>query len=170
MNSLPHGHHRYDYRGSRYHYYDGIYYVPSSLGYSIVTAPLGFLLATLPLGYLTYYYNDVPYYYYMGTYYLWNATASAYQVVEPPTEIKIQVETAAASEVIDEGDVSAAAGTSSTQQARDRYECHSWAVSESGFDPSTGAQATDNNQVILYNDSLRACLESRGYVVGDSQR
>lgn len=32
-------------------------------------------------------------------------------------------------------------GQSPEQQSKDRYECHSWAVQQSGFDPST-AQAT----------------------------
>ncbi len=159
VNALPHGHSRYHYRGNVYHYYNGIYYVPSSIGYSIATAPLGFLLAALPIGFLTYYYNNTPYYYYMGTYYVWNASASAYQVVEPPEALKRQVEAEQDQEEEDDD-------PSSPQQARDRYECHAWAVSESGFDPSAGAQAGNNNQVSLYNDSLRACLEARGYVVG----
>ena len=165
VNTLPHGHSRYHYHGNIYHYYNGIYYAPSSIGYNIVTAPIGFLLAALPIGFLTYYYNNIPYYYYMGTYYIWNDSASAYQVVEPPAEVKAQAE--ADQEQDDDGeDGDVISETSSSQQARDRYECHAWAVSESGFDPSTGAQASDNNQIILYNDSLRACLESRGYIVG----
>lgn len=29
------------------------------------------------------------------------------------------------------------AGQSEQQQSQDRYECHQWAVSQTGFDPST---------------------------------
>jgi hypothetical protein len=161
VRTLPHGHHRHNYGGRDYYYYNGIYYLPVPTGYSIITAPIGFSLATLPVGFLTYYYNGIPYYYYMGTYYVWSDAASVYQVVEAPEEIKIQVK-------IDEAkaEEEELADSSSSQQARDRYECHSWAVSESGFDPSADVQPSDDNQTLRYNDSLRACLEARGYTVG----
>jgi hypothetical protein len=35
-----------------------------------------------------------------------------------------------------------AQGQSSQQMAQDRFECHTWAVQQSGFDPSTGAAAS----------------------------
>jgi hypothetical protein len=52
------------------------------------------------------------------------------------------------------------------QQARDRYECHSWAVTQSGFDPSSqpasaGATAPSGD----YRRAMGACLEARGYSV-----
>ncbi len=56
---------------------------------------------------------------------------------------------------------------SAETQASDEYECHRWAVSQTGFDPS--AQAT--GQVVTTaprNDYARAqtaCLEGRGYTV-----
>src|SRR5215471_14570943 len=36
-------------------------------------------------------------------------------------------------------------GQSQAQQDRDKYECHSWAVGQSGFDPSK-AQTTSSSQ------------------------
>lgn len=39
-----------------------------------------------------------------------------------------------------------AKGQSSQQMAQDRFECHSWAVQQSGFDPSTGASASQPSQ------------------------
>jgi hypothetical protein len=35
-----------------------------------------------------------------------------------------------------------AQGQTPDQMSKDRYECHTWAVQQSGFDPSTGASAT----------------------------
>lgn len=34
-----------------------------------------------------------------------------------------------------------AKGQTPDQQSKDRYECHTWAVQQSGFDPSSGAAA-----------------------------
>lgn len=122
---------------------------------------------------MTYYYNNIPYYYYMGTYYLWNETASAYQVVEPPEEIKLQAEAdQAAAENNAETNAAEAPSVedsaTASREARDRYECHAWAVSESDFDPSIQNASGSDSQITRYNDSLRACLETRGYVVGAS--
>ncbi len=118
---------------------------------------------------MTYYYNNIPYYYYMGTYYLWNETASAYQVVVPPEEIKLQAEAdQAAAEATPAETQSAEDSATASQEARDRYECHAWAVSESDFDPSVQNASGSDSQITRYNDSLRACLETRGYVVGAS--
>jgi hypothetical protein len=39
-----------------------------------------------------------------------------------------------------------AKGQSSQQMAQDRFECHTWAVQQSGFDPSTGASASQPGQ------------------------
>lgn len=38
-----------------------------------------------------------------------------------------------------------AQGQSPDQQSRDRYECHTWAVQQSGFDPSSGAPAPQSS-------------------------
>lgn len=37
-----------------------------------------------------------------------------------------------------------AKGQSQQQQDKDRYECHTWAVQQSGFDPSTASAANPN--------------------------
>lgn len=60
-------------------------------------------------------------------------------------------------------------GQSPDQQARDRYECHSWAVAQSGFNPSTaggGVSPQDAGPLRAdYNRALSACLDGRGYTV-----
>lgn len=40
-------------------------------------------------------------------------------------------------------------GQSTEQQDRDRYDCHTWAVSQTGFDPSRRALAPDERTVVL---------------------
>ena len=151
----------------------------ADVGYSIVEAPIGFLLAALPLGFSTYYYGDVPYYYYMGTYYLWNEAASAYQVVEAPAEVQDQAaaeqaaqvvgvtdDSESAAEAVQEVQVEVLPESQEDKETRDRYECHLWAVYESKADPSgPGADAITDAQISQYNTSLLACLKVRGYTI-----
>jgi hypothetical protein len=60
-------------------------------------------------------------------------------------------------------------GQSEELQARDRYECHSWAVSQTHFDPTQPASgATDAYMNQMRSDYLRAmaaCLDGRGYTM-----
>ena len=63
------------------------------------------------------------------------------------------------------------AGQSEQQQAKDRYECHQWAVTQSGFDPSTApplaAQALpppDPNRG--YSDQQRPQQQGGGGLLG----
>jgi hypothetical protein len=56
-----------------------------------------------------------------------------------------------------------AAGQSESRMADDRYDCHVWAASQSGFDPTLGAGSAD--QADSYARAMTACLEARNYVV-----
>jgi hypothetical protein len=65
-------------------------------------------------------------------------------------------------------------GQSEQQQSQDRYECHTWAAGESGFDPvaatlapiQNGRNAAPNNlQTTDYTRAMGACLVARGYSV-----
>ena len=55
-------------------------------------------------------------------------------------------------------------GQGEQQQATDRYECHRWAVSQTGFDPSLSTGASPQKHTD-YQRALGACLEGRGYKV-----
>lgn len=94
-----------------------------------------------------------------GTYYLWNGSAQRYEVVEQP--VAATQASVASYEVI----AYPAQGQSADQQGRDRYECHTWAVGQSGFDPSTSTQAVGSEAVERYRRALSACLGGRGYSV-----
>ncbi len=57
-------------------------------------------------------------------------------------------------------------GQNDQQLSTDRYECHHWAVGQSGFDPTQGYSASATPQKRLdYRRAQAACLEGRGYTV-----
>ncbi len=124
---------------------------------------LGLYFGALPYYYSTYYWGGVPYYYADNTYYNWDPNASQYVTVAPPSGLQAQVAgsaPAAGTDLI----AYPKNGQSTDQQAKDKFDCHQWAVGQSGFDPSTGSSAAANKR----NDYMRAqaaCLEGRGYSV-----
>jgi hypothetical protein len=61
-------------------------------------------------------------------------------------------------------------GQSEELQAKDRYECHSWAVSQTQYDPTQPSPdnmpAVRKNQMLAdYRRAEDACLDGRGYTV-----
>src|ERR1700722_11104904 len=60
-------------------------------------------------------------------------------------------------------------GQTLQQQASDRYACHSWAKSQTGFDPTRPgggvAQNEEASRRSEYRRAISACLEGRGYTV-----
>jgi hypothetical protein len=60
-------------------------------------------------------------------------------------------------------------GQSEKLQAKDRYECHSWAVNQIHYDPTqppAGMPAAQMNQNRAdYQRAMNACLDARGYTV-----
>jgi hypothetical protein len=60
-------------------------------------------------------------------------------------------------------------GQSEELQAKDRYECHRWAVSQTGYDPTqppAGVPAAQMSQKRAdYQRAMGACLDGRGYTM-----
>jgi len=60
-------------------------------------------------------------------------------------------------------------GQSEKLQAKDRYECHSWAVSQTHYDPTQPASGTPEAQLNQmradYKRAMGACLDGRGYTM-----
>jgi hypothetical protein len=61
-------------------------------------------------------------------------------------------------------------GQSEELQAKDRYECHSWAVSQTNFDPTQSSagdipEALRNQMRADYQRAQGACLDGRGYTI-----
>jgi hypothetical protein len=132
----------------------------------------GAFLATLPLYYSTWWWGGVPYYYAYNNYYVWNPSMGGYVTVTPPPEVSSRMAggAPAASGQVPSGPASTSLfaypknGQTKEQQATDRFECHRWAVSQTGFDPTlAGGTAPMKGQD--YRRAQAACLEGRGYSV-----
>ena len=145
-------------------------------------------LPVLPVGYATYWWTGVPYYYWNNVYYVYNPGYNGYVVTDPPpvaTDSSTdwsadQYEQAPPAQYNDQTPPPAQAvppaqggggatdlylyprnGQSEAQQQNDRYECHSWAVGQTGFDPTRSAPQSGNPAE--YHRAMVACLDARGY-------
>lgn len=155
--------------GVNYGFHDGIWYSPGARGYVVVRPPFGIVVADLPAFRTVVTVGGVAYQYADGTYYR-ERGEGGYEVVPSP--------------LADDGSPSGGApahgatgqrmfiyprqGQSAQAQASDEYECHRWAVAQSGFDPTAAATATAGAPPARRADYQRAqsaCLEGRGYTV-----
>jgi hypothetical protein len=148
--------------GGPYYYSGGVWYRPAGASFVVVGAPVGVFVPVLPVYYTTLWVGGMPYYYANDTYYSWNPQQNGYEVVDPPANDQTAATQPPPS---DDLFIYPQNGQSAEQQSSDKYECHKWAVGQSGFDPtqpSGGAppEARDN-----YQRAMRACLEGRGYSV-----
>lgn len=161
---VNHGHDRFFYSG-------GIWYAPRGAGFVVVGPPIGVFIPVLPPYYSTVWFGGVPYYYANDTYYMWNAPDNGYEVVAPPSGAVNAAPDADAPPppTTTQLFIYPRNGQSADQQSKDKYECHAWAASQSGFDPTLaggnvppdqfGAKSTD------YYRAMGACLQGRGYSV-----
>ena len=69
-------------QSEQYHYDQGVWYVQSGGGYTVVQAPVGGTVTTIPSGSTTTVVNNVTNYYYGGAYY--EKSGTTYKVVPPP--------------------------------------------------------------------------------------
>src|SRR5262249_7836863 len=124
------------------------------------------------LGYATYWWGGVPYYYWNSLYYTWSPGDNGYVVTDPPPAAPAEgsADTGGAYEQAPQadyagggaggGDVYPPTGRTPEQTQNDRYECHGWAVSQSGFDPTQQGQSGNPAD---YKRAMIACLDARGY-------
>jgi hypothetical protein len=169
--TLP-GEYRPYYRGrDRYYFNGGVWYAPRGPGFVVVRPPPGLVISVLPSYYSTVWIAGNPYYYADNVYYTWRPDENGYAVVDPPDN---------ADEPSSPPDSAQAApndlivypknGQSKDQQAADQFECHSWAKSQTGFDPTEpggGVQPGGDVDRIRsnYDRAMSACLQGRGYQV-----
>lgn len=159
--ALPARHVRYSWQGRPYYYAGGHWYRPWGSQFVLVAAPVGLFVSYLPGGYSSFWYGGTRYYYADDTYYLYEPARRGYVVTRSPYG-----DAPAADDVTTDDDelyVYPAQGQSEQQQADDRYECHRWAVGESGYDPVQGNYDPDRRADYLRATS--ACLTGRGYSV-----
>lgn len=162
FHAVPWGGRRVYYRGSPYFFHEGAWYRPWGRRYVVVAPPIGIGISVLPPYCTTLWFGGVPYYYADDTYYLWHPESREYVVTAPPP---------AAAQSAPNADVYVYPnrGQNADLQASDRYECHAWAVKQSGFDPTQPlggvAPAEATYKRADYRRAEAACLEGRGYTV-----
>jgi hypothetical protein len=142
-------------------------------------------LPLLPLGYATFWWGGLPYYYANNLYYTWNPGYNGYVVTDPPPVAGTDAADGSADSAQPGNDApqysgdapqysgpAPAAGSADVyvyprngqndqQTSNDRYECHSWAVNQTGFDPTRAAQPSGTSAD--YRRAMIACLDARGY-------
>jgi hypothetical protein len=161
---VPHGAVVVRHSHSSYWYSGGVWYAPYGPRYVVVAPPLGVYVSVLPPYYTTVWFGGIPYYYANDAYYAWRASQRAYEVVDPPAAPATT--TSPATENLY---VYPRSGQTPEQTASDRYECHRWAVDQTGFDPTRAEGGVSSDRVKSsreeYFRAMTACLEGRGYSV-----
>ncbi len=160
--SLPSGYARHYWNGSPYYYSSGYWYRPYGTSYALVTAPYGLFMSYLPGTYSSFWYGSSRYFFADNTYYLYDNTRRGYIVTQSPYGEDSQQDSAG-SAADDQLYVYPARGQSEQQTADDRYECHRWAVEQTGFDPVESNYDADRREEYLR--AVTACLTGRGYTV-----
>jgi hypothetical protein len=165
IRELPRDYRIIRHRSDRYYFHDGIWYRSSPGGFVVISPPIGLVVPLLPPFYTTIWVGGNPYYYADGVYYRWLPTERAYVVSEPPPEQEVIEEETLPKDLF----VYPKEGQSREQQDSDRYECHRWAVTQTGFDPTQpGGNVPEAQNTVKrgeYQRAMKACLEARGYSV-----
>jgi len=172
VGALPRGYVTVGYRGGPYYYHSGIWYRRGPSGFLVVRPAIGLFVPALPGFYTTLWWGGVPYYYADDVYYRYYS-GRGYQVVDAPNGDPERTESTASSSPAPAANqdlfIYPKNGQSEEQQSKDRYECHSWASSQSGFDPTQPLGGVDESQAAGkradYQRAQTACLEARGYSV-----
>ena len=170
VGALPRGYVTVGYRGAPYYYNSGIWYRRGGGGFVVVRPAFGLFVPVLPSFYTTLWWGGVPYYYADDVYYRYR-DGRGYEVVDAPTGDPSTSQPSGAAPAASQADlfIYPKNGQSEEQQSKDRYECHSWASSQSGFDPTQPLGGVDQSQAAGkradYQRAQTACLEARGYSV-----
>jgi hypothetical protein len=166
------------YRGGAYYghggyyghgYYGGYYGRGGWYGGRFYGPGFGWFLPVLPAFYATYWFGGIPYYYANDAYYTWSPDYNGYVATNPPADAT--PDAGAAPDANDATPPPPAGqtynypknGQTDEQQASDRYQCHQWAVSQSGYDPTRNGAANAGQD--NYRRAVTACMEGRGYSV-----
>ncbi|MGO9138283.1 MAG: DUF6515 family protein [Syntrophales bacterium] len=171
VERLPSGYRAVFHGRSEYYFYGGVWYRPYGARFVIIAPPFGIVVPILPPYCTTIMLGGVPYYYANEVYY--TQTAGGYMVVEPPAGVMqappLQAPPSAGQMPSEQVFIYPRQGQSEQQQAKDRYECHSWAVTQTHFDPTqppAGVPAAQMSQKRMdYQRAMGACLDARGYTV-----
>ncbi len=170
VDRLPFGYRAVPFRGVRYFFSGGVWYRPFGPRFVVVTPPLGLAISVLPPFYTTLWVGGVPYYYANDVYYAWSPAEHTYVVTEAPPESQVSTQPPSSQPPSTEQlFIYPEKGQSQQQQATDRYECHHWAVGQTGFDPTQPPGDMSESRLgqkrADYRRAMTACLAARGYSV-----
>jgi len=169
FRSLPGGYRPYYFHGSPFYFSAGVWYAPGPGGFVVVRPPFGLVVSVLPPYYSTVWIGGLPYYYADNVYYTWDPAANGYTVVAPPDGADQPTPAPAQAATPTDLIIYPKNGQSSDQQAADRYDCHSWAKGQTGFDPTEAGggvpAGTADSARGNYDRAMSACLQARGYQV-----
>ncbi len=166
VHTPPQHSHAVYWGGANYRFYDGVWYSPWRSSWVVVRPPYGIVLGDIPAWFTPITIAGIVYLYANGVYYR-NRAEGGYEVVQPP------VQGQSLSAVPPKSYVYPRNGQTAQQQATDEYECHRWAVTQTGFDPTGAAvgqaplpaRSSTSNPAADYERARGACLEGRGYTV-----
>jgi hypothetical protein len=106
---------------------------------------------------------------YYAPYYYWPYYAPGVVVVPEQPPLYLQRSPAEPQAAADRYFVYPRQGQSAELQAKDRYDCHSWAVGQTRYDPTqsmAGVPDAQLNQLRSdYQRAMAACLDGRGYTM-----
>ncbi len=135
-----------------YYYANEAYYAPGPQGYTVVEPPQGTIAMAPPPGMAVPADNAVTE---LGP--VNNGVQQMAPVPQASAAAPVIVAQAGGSQLF----IYPRQGQNANQQNRDRSECNSWAVSQTGRDPANNGGQIDPD----YQRALGACLDGRGYTV-----
>lgn len=148
-----------------YYYANDVYYVRSPQGYTVVEQPPGTIAMAPPPGTVAAPDNAVTELGPVNNGVQQATPVSPVSAAPPTTTLPPAPVVAPPSTVAQAGGnqlfIYPRQGQNADQQNRDRSECNSWAVSQTGRDPANSGGQMDPE----YQRALGACLDGRGYTV-----
>ncbi len=182
VRGLPARHYDVVFGGAHYFFAGGIWYAPRGGAFVVIAPPIGVYAPILPPFYTTIWFGGVPYYYADDVYYVYRGPVAGYEVVAPPPEAEVAdapppeappppgaAPAPPPPQANEQLFIYPKNGQSPEQQAKDRYECHTWASSQTAFDPTAVNGGVPPSQTANaradYDRAMDACLEGRGYTV-----
>jgi hypothetical protein len=188
VRDLPRGTVTVNYAGVAYRYHDGVWFEPRGPAFLVVAPPIGLIVPTLPTFATRLSAAGESYLYANDIYYRSRPELGGYEVVNAPEAMPAPLsapgpDTAEAAIVHPlPSPVASPASTATVlaptaparrirtsdpdREARDRYECHRFAVAETGYDPLRAGgpvTAASANRASDYQRAQAACLEALGY-------
>ncbi|AXM96584.1 DUF6515 family protein [Pseudomonas plecoglossicida] len=165
IDRFPDRYWKVPYRGQDYFYSGGYWYRPHAGSYRVVTPPSGVRVGYLPSYAREVWAGSTQFFVVADTYYQYLADTREYVVVNPPADAPPAPVPAAPAANAYDVVAYPMHGQGQEQQEQDRYQCHRWAVSQSGFDPATAPYAPPANLADTYRRALGACFSGRGYSI-----